>query len=101
MFVLCAQPAHATKGCGSVKDVVPTGVEDIPAVKIRATRVPCRFARKMPAKVVLNARYGYMNPNYSKRALGIAGWRCDLGNFGEQTACHKGPHRVSWYLGHD
>jgi hypothetical protein len=94
--------AHAgVKSCGAVRDVVPTGVSDIPALKIRAHNVSCATARALPAKVVLNARYGAMNPGaYSKRALGIAKWDCDLGGFGEKTVCTaSGNRRVSWWLG--
>jgi hypothetical protein len=92
--------ASATKSCQSVKDVVPTGVENIPATHIRATGVTCVLARSLPRRVILNARYGDLNPDrYSQEALGIASWRCVLGGFGERTACHSGTKQVSWRLG--
>jgi hypothetical protein len=93
--------ALADKRCGNVKDVVATGVEDIPALRIRARRVSCREARRLPRKVILNARYGAINPQeYSKRALGIKKWHCDLGDYGERTVCHASRNRrVSWWLG--
>jgi hypothetical protein len=92
--------ASATKSCRSVKDVVPTGVEDIPATHIRATGVTCVLARSLPRRVILNARYGDLNPDrYSAEALGIASWGCELGGFGERTICRSGAKQVSWRLG--
>lgn len=92
--------ARTATACPSVNDVVPTGVDDIPATRIRARHVSCKFARRLPAKVVLNARYGGINPSeYSKKALGIAPWKCRLGGYGERTACRNGRRKVSWYLG--
>jgi hypothetical protein len=111
--LVCSAPAHAenparvgalhtaVKSCRSVRDVVPTGVGDIPATRIRAAGVTCRFARSLPRRVVLNVRYGSLNPDaYGKEALGIANWRCDpLGGYGERTVCYSGSKRVSWRLG--
>lgn len=97
-------PAMSTaappKACKSVRDVVPTGTEDIPATRIRAVKVSCSKARKLPEKVVLNARYGSINPDeYGERAFGIVGWNCALGGYGEKTTCRRGRQRVSWFLG--
>jgi hypothetical protein len=105
-LVMCAAgalspaSARAAKSCAPVKDVVPTGVQDIPATHLRATGVSCVLARSLPRRVILNARYGDLNPQrFSKAALGIASWRCDLGGFGERTVCKSGPRQVSWRLG--
>ena len=90
-----------TKSCRSVRDVVPTGVADIPATRIRATGITCRLARSLPRRVILNVRYGSLNPDhYGPEALGIANWRCDpIGGYGELTVCYSGSKRVSWRLG--
>ena len=95
------QLAFADRACGKVKDVVPTGVEDTPALRIRARHVSCRVARALPRKVILNVRYGAINPDdYGKRALGIRKWRCKLGGYGEKTVCRASrDRRVSWWLG--
>jgi hypothetical protein len=91
----------ATKSCQSVRDVVPTGGADIPATSIRATGVTCRLARSLPRRVILNFRYGSLNPDsYGAEALGIANWRCDpVGGYGKTTVCYSGSKRVSWRLG--
>jgi hypothetical protein len=93
--------ASAAKSCRSVRDVVPTGVEDIPATHIRASGVTCRLARSLPRRVILNVRYGDINPDdYSAEALGIASWRCDpVGGHGQRTVCYSRSRRVSWRLG--
>jgi hypothetical protein len=67
--------ANVTRACRSVADVVPTGVTDVPATRIRATGVTCVLARSLPRRVILNVRYGAINPaRYGKQALGIARW---------------------------
>jgi hypothetical protein len=97
--LLLPASAEAATSCRSVRDVVPTGVADIPATHIRASGVTCRLARSLPRRVVLNARYGDLNDDYSAEALGIAAWDCDLGDFGERTTCRSGARIVSWRLG--
>jgi hypothetical protein len=99
-LLLPASASEAATSCRSVRDVVPTGVADIPATHIRASGVTCRLARSLPRRVVLNARYGALNPDdYSAEALGIAMWDCDLGSYGERTTCRSGSRTVSWRLG--
>jgi hypothetical protein len=99
-LLLPASAAEAATSCRSVRDVVPAGVTDIPATHIRASGVTCRLARSLPRRVVLNVRYGDVNPDeYGAEALGIASWDCDLGDFGERTTCRSGSRTVSWRLG--
>lgn len=85
--------ANVTRACRSVADVVPAGVTDIPATRIRATGVTCVLARSLPRRVILNVRYGAINPaRYGKQALGIARWACDAPRFRRADGLHVG-HR--------
>jgi hypothetical protein len=98
--------ANAARGksCAPVPDVLPTGVQPAWAVNVRASGTSCRIARRLPKKVILNFRYGSLNPSkYGASALGIAAWRCnDHGGNGGWTApvtctASRGRH-VSWRL---
>jgi len=93
---VCAA-ANVTRACRSVADVVPAGVTDIPATRIRATGVTCSWREAFLAGSSLTSATGRLTRRAtgSKRSASRVGPAMPRG-FGERTVCMSGTDRVSW-----